>query len=225
MRRWIAAVLACILCLALCACQPQDATPTTTQPSQPAVTEAADRDSALHQAQTYLSVMNYSYAGLIQQLMDIGYSQADATYAADNCAANWTQQAVDSANTHILSGSFSKGAMYGQLDNEGFTQEQIVAALEGCEANWNQEALQALQAYLEISPFSESSMYDQLMFEDFTEDEITYAMESCNVDWAAQALRRAQQLKEEGTAADILAQTLVLEGYTQEQADHAANNA
>ena len=224
MKKYIAAFLALLLCISLCACQEEQTQPTDVLPqaTDPIVTEGT-RNSALDQAKMYLSVMNYSYQGLIQQLIDVGYSEAEAIMAVDACAANWTQQAIDSANAHVLSGSFSKGAMYHQLAYEGFTEEQILTALEGCEANWNQEAVQALQAYLQIAPFSESAMHDQLIFEDFAEEEVTYALESANVDWTEQAIKRAEQLKEEGTAVNLLAQTLVNEGYTQEQADAAAS--
>ena len=226
MKKYLAIFLALTLCVLMCACQPADTTTTgDTQPSQTTSTEEIARDSALHQAKLYLSVMNYSYQGLIDQLVSEGFTQEEATYAADNCAANWTQQAVDCANAHILNGSFSRGALYNQLVFEGYTEEQVRMAIEGCEANWNQEALQALQAYLQIAQFSKTGMYDQLMFEDFTEDEINYALESCNVDWAEQALLRAKALKEGGTTADMLEKTLINEGYTQSEAAYAAANA
>ena len=98
-------------------------------------------------------------------------------------------------------------------------------ALEGCEADWNQEALQALQAYLQIAPFSQTSMHDQLMFEDFTQEEILYALENCNVVWEEQALLRAQQMLEEGTAAEDLKELLLWEGFTEEQAQYAITKA
>lgn len=223
MKKYIAAFAALVLCLMLCACNPAPATPDAQQ-TDPAATEDT-RDTALYQAQSLLSIANYSRQGLIELLVERGFSEVEAVTAVDACNANWTQQAVDSANTYLQDGAYSKGSLYHTLAFDGFTEEQILAALEGCEANWNQEALEAVQFWLQRSRYSEPAMYDQLLFEDFTEEEAAYALENCNVDWAEQALLRAKTLKEEGTSADMLAQTLVNEGYTQEQADYAAANA
>lgn len=104
-----------------------------------AVSSAADTSNAtmgeknaLSSAKDYLSFMSFSYSGLIQQLEFEGYSTAEATYAVDNCGADWNQQAAKSAKEYLSMMSFSKSGLIEQLQYEGFSYEQ---ALYGAEAN------------------------------------------------------------------------------------------
>ena len=57
--------------------------------------------NALKSAKNYLSLMGFSKSGLIKQLEFDGYSSEDATYAADNCNANWNEQAAKSAKNYL----------------------------------------------------------------------------------------------------------------------------
>ena len=76
--------------------------------------------------------MPFSYSGLIKQLEFEGYSTAEATYAADNCGANWNEQAAKSAKNYLDIMAFSKKELIEQLEFEGFTHDQ---AVYGAEAN------------------------------------------------------------------------------------------
>ena len=79
--------------------------------------------------------MNYtafSYQGLINQLEYEKYSHEDAVFAADNCGADWNEQAAKSAKSYLNYTSFSRDGLIEQLEYEGFTHEQ---AVYGAEAN------------------------------------------------------------------------------------------
>lgn len=65
--------------------------------------------------------MAFSYSGLIDQLEFEGYSTDEATYAADNCGANWKEQAVLAAMQYLDTMDFSKDGLIDQLEYEGFT--------------------------------------------------------------------------------------------------------
>ena len=80
--------------------------------------------NALGSAREYLSISAFSYSGLIHQLEYEGYSTEEATYAADNCNANWNEQAAKSAKEYIDMSSFSRQELINQLIYEGYTQEQ-----------------------------------------------------------------------------------------------------
>ena len=80
--------------------------------------------NALASAQQYLDFMAFSYTGLIEQLEYEGYSAEEATYAADNCGADWNGQAAKSARQYLDMMSFSRQQLIDQLIYEGYTQEQ-----------------------------------------------------------------------------------------------------
>lgn len=80
--------------------------------------------NALRSAREYLNFSAFSYTGLIKQLEYEGYSTEEATYAADNCNANWNLQAAKSAKEYLDMSSFSRQELINQLIYEGYTQEQ-----------------------------------------------------------------------------------------------------
>lgn len=85
---------------------------------------SAGKKNALDQAYSYLNVMAFSYSGLVEQLEYEGYSHEDATYAVDNCGADWKEQATKKAEEYLNTMSFSKSGLIEQLEYEGFTHEQ-----------------------------------------------------------------------------------------------------
>lgn len=80
--------------------------------------------NALSMAADYLNYSAFSYSGLIEQLKYEQFSEEDATYAADNCGADWNEQAAIMAQQYLDYSSFSRGSLIDQLKYEGFTQEQ-----------------------------------------------------------------------------------------------------
>lgn len=86
--------------------------------------------NALKSAQNYLSFTAFSYDGLIRQLEYEQYSHEDAVYAADNCGADWNEQAAKSAKSYLDFMSFSKDGLIEQLEYDGFTHEQAVYGAE-----------------------------------------------------------------------------------------------
>lgn len=88
--------------------------------------------NALEKAYSYLEYTAFSYTGLIDQLEFEGFSNSEATYAADHCGADWNEQAALKAREYLDYSSFSRSELIDQLVFEGFTQEQ---AVYGAEAN------------------------------------------------------------------------------------------
>lgn len=86
--------------------------------------------NALKAAKQYLKVMPFSYKKLIKQLEFDGYSSEDATYAADNCEADWDEQAVKAAKNYLKIMAFSEKKLIQQLEFDGFTNEQATYAAE-----------------------------------------------------------------------------------------------
>jgi uncharacterized membrane protein YciS (DUF1049 family) len=82
------------------------------------------QDNALQTAFDYLDYSAFSYSGLIKQLEFEGYSTEDATYAVDNCGADWNKQAALCAQNYLDYSSFSRSGLIDQLEFEGFTSSQ-----------------------------------------------------------------------------------------------------
>ena len=82
--------------------------------------------NALEEANSYLKAMPFSYSGLIKQIEFEGYSHDAAVYAADNCGADWNEQAAKDAEQYLKAMSFSRQGLIDQLLFEGYTYEQAV---------------------------------------------------------------------------------------------------
>ena len=85
--------------------------------------------NALKKARDYFNVGNFSYSGLIKQLRYNGFSNSEATFAADHCGADWKMQAALKAQAYLSLMPFSSSGLAEQLQYEGFTMEQIAFAL------------------------------------------------------------------------------------------------
>ena len=85
---------------------------------------------ALASAKNYLRTMGFSKKGLINQLEFEGYSTEEATYAVNNCGANWNEQAVRVAKSYLDTMSFSKQGLIDQLEFEGFTSSEASYGVE-----------------------------------------------------------------------------------------------
>ncbi len=82
------------------------------------------KSNAVKAAKLHLSTFGMSCKGLVDQLKYEGYTDEEAQYGAENCGADWNEQAVISAKQHLAVLSMSRIEMIDQLIYEGFTQEQ-----------------------------------------------------------------------------------------------------
>ena len=80
--------------------------------------------NAVRKAKDYLAFTGFSHSGLIEQLEFEGFSTEEATYGADNCGADWNEQAAIKAEEYLNTMSFSRDGLIEQLEFEGFTAEQ-----------------------------------------------------------------------------------------------------
>lgn len=92
--------------------------------------------NALKKAKSYLDYSSFSYEGLIGQLEYEGYTHEQAVYGADNCGADWNEQAAKKAKSYLDYSAFSYEGLIKQLEYEKFTHEQAVYGVNNCGANW-----------------------------------------------------------------------------------------
>lgn len=89
-----------------------------------------DKDAALEAAHGYLKLdgVSLSYEMLIDQLVYEGYSEDTATYAADNCGADWYAQAVKAAQLfkELEDSDLDYDTLVYLLKIDGFTDDQAV---------------------------------------------------------------------------------------------------
>ena len=83
-----------------------------------------NQQKALDKANEYVDTLPLSREGLIKQLEYDGYTTDVATYAADNCSANWNKEAKEMAEQYMDSTTYTYKDMVQQLETEGFTKEQ-----------------------------------------------------------------------------------------------------
>ena len=83
-----------------------------------------NQQKALDKANEYVETLPLSHDGLIKQLEYDGYTTDVATYAADNCSANWNKEAKEMAEQYMDSTTYTYKDMVQQLETEGFTKEQ-----------------------------------------------------------------------------------------------------
>lgn len=142
----------------------------------PEVTLSMSQSNALSQAYNYLAMMHFSRDGLIQQLEYEGYPAEDATYAVENCGADWYAQALGKAQEYLQMTAFSYGGLIEQLEYEGFSNEEATYGVDNCGADWNEQAAKKAQDYISMMSFSRDGLIEQLQYEGFSYDEAAYGV-------------------------------------------------
>lgn len=104
----------------------EDLTVNATWKAKPTTSQS----NAVRTAKDYIKYMPFSYTGLIGQLEYEGYSTEDATYGADNCGADWYEQAAKSAQDYLDFMGFSRSGLIDQLQYEGYTYDQAVYGVD-----------------------------------------------------------------------------------------------
>lgn len=80
--------------------------------------------NAIRKAESYLSLMPFSHAGLVKQLEFEGFSASDASFAVDSLDVDWKKQAAKKASDYLELMAFSRQGLIDQLLFDGFTQSQ-----------------------------------------------------------------------------------------------------
>lgn len=142
------------------------------EPEKPSLTMG--QLNALGAAKVYLATTAFSHDGLVGQLEYSGYETADAVYAADNCGADWNEQAAKKAENYLETSALSYSGLIKQLEYEKFTTEQATYGADNCGADWAEQAVKKGAEYLSISPFSRDGLIQQLEFDGFTHEQAEY---------------------------------------------------
>lgn len=142
------------------------------------ISVSTSQKNALRTAASYLNYAPFSYKGLVRQLEFEGFSNEDASFAADHCGADWREQALRCAKSYLNYSPFSHSGLIEQLEFEGFSTDDSTYAADNCGADWNEQAAKCAKSYLDFMGFSRDGLIDQLMFEGFTYDQAVYGVEA-----------------------------------------------
>lgn len=179
--------------------------------------------NALSKAKSYLSHSAFSYTGLIEQLEYSGYSNSEATYAADHCGANWNEQALKKAKSYTSHSAFSYDGLVEQLEYSGFTHDQAVYGASNCGLSESSAALEKAQSYLSHSAFSYTGLIEQLEYSGFSHEDSVAAADKCGADWYEQAEKKAASyLSHSSFSKSQLISQLEYSGFTHDQAVYGA---
>lgn len=143
-------------------------------PSAPQTAAVSEEQRALATALDYLRWGHFSRSGLIEQLEYEGFTDTQATYAVDNCGADWSEQALGSALDYLDSMGFSESGLKEQLVYDGFTDSQASYGAQNCGADWDEQAVRVAESYRSWSSMSTEELIEQLEFEGFSHSEAVY---------------------------------------------------
>lgn len=255
MKKLILISLCAVLCLSFCACKgngDESSSDNTTAPASTAATTASSSDAkkasdsaettanesspfesakeaAVAEAKGFLEKANYSYTGLYNELLYMGYAEEDAKYGVDNCGADWNEQAIKRAKALASQGDYTEENLVEKLESEGFTQEQasigaqVVIQSPDSKSKKSDSAVEAARKYFDTGNFTYTSLIDKLEQDGYSQEEAEYAADNCGADWNAQAAKEAEALLKDGLLTkEEIVDKLIFKGYTYEQAVYGA---
>lgn len=91
--------------------------------------ESFGEKNAKKKAKDYVDLMAFSYNGLIKQLEFENFTHEEAVYGADNCGADWKEEAVEKAKNYLDMYGMSRQGLKDQLLFEEFTDEEAEYAI------------------------------------------------------------------------------------------------
>ena len=236
-----------MLCVVFCACKGEESSstesttaqvttaaatqPTTKNQTETAAATTADsnssyasaKEAAVADAKKFLEKANYSYQGLYNDLVYMGYADEDA----DNCGADWSEQAVKRAKALAANGITNYDNLVEKLESEGFTGEQAAvgaqAAAQSQESGQNDDVIAAAKKYVETGNYTYTSLIDKLQQDGYSTGDAEYAANNCGADWNGMAANEAKKLIDGGvTTKEEIVDQLIFKGYTYQQAVHGA---
>jgi hypothetical protein len=137
---------------------------------QAAPSETESQQWAREDARYYWSQSWYSRSGLINYLVDLGYSYADAEYGTDSLGVDWYSESSGMANWYLSGIYLSRSGLIGQLEWEGFSTAEAIYGTDSTGADWYLQAW-GLAVELIAGGYTEQGAFDYLISEYFTVDE------------------------------------------------------
>ncbi len=84
---------------------------------------------AIESAKKHLKYSSYSEKKLVEALVDEGFTEIRAKYAANSCGADWDAEALECAQSYMKYSYYTKSKLMEGLLDEGFTESQVQKAI------------------------------------------------------------------------------------------------
>ena len=167
--------------------------------------EPLGKDAALEEAKRFTTHASYSYQGLIDFLMERGFTEDEAKYGVDNCEADWTDQAYKQATTLLKSSPYSKKGLAKALEEKKFTSLEAEYGANAVETSWQVQAYKAAKAKIESTPMEAEELTDWLNEQGYEAEEVEFAVS--NIFNGVQVNTNLEPAKgDDGSAADAPAE-------------------
>lgn len=145
-------------------------------------------ERALLDARRLVEEYPLSYEGLVEKLTtdaQRSYTAEEAKAAADNCGANWKENALLVAKSLMERRAYARGELISLLvTSDKFTEEEAVYAADNCGVNWKEIALKVAKDAIESDEYSYSELLKHLTdWKRFSRDDAVYAVNNCGIDW------------------------------------------
>lgn len=98
-------------------------------PDGTTISATGNEKAAFNKAKSYIdsTTRGYSRSYLIERLKDSGFTLSEAEFGADNCGADWNQEAAFQAGIYIrFYPNLTYTEMLASLEYDGFTHSQAV---------------------------------------------------------------------------------------------------
>ena len=156
--------------------------------------EQKRREAAVKTAKDYVSNKNFTLTAhslySIKEYLTENkkFSSEEAEYGAENCGADWNEEAVKAAKMCLeletkVNYSYSKKELSKSIERQWkFTPEQISYGIENCGADWNKQAENYIRVILDKDPNTKKEqIVKTLTNKGFNKEEINHGIKACKV--------------------------------------------
>ncbi|MBR0518926.1 hypothetical protein IJJ97_03955 [bacterium] len=152
------------------------------------------KEAAVKTAKDYVNNKNFTLTAhslySIKEYLEENkkFSAEEAEYGAENCGADWNEEAVKAAKMCLeletkVNFSYSKKELSKSIERQWkFTPEQVSYGVENCGADWNKQAENYIKVMLDKDPnIKKEHIVKTLTNKGFNKEEINHGIKACKI--------------------------------------------
>ena len=154
---------------------------------------------------------------LRNDLMESGFTLAEANYAVSKVDANWEENLRSAIEEMITYRGVSRTWLITRYanDNTGYSENQVITVINALNIDFNEQAYIAAQRYMDgYYEWSSSTRISNVLDDEgFTEEEIQYAIVNCNIDWIGEAVKAYEEIEDQLLSRAAVEELMTNEDY------------